>query len=242
MGCFCLCPPAPGDQFGVVVRWIHSCLTVKEGYFRARFTRSPVGTTIAPKDTSMQPTRTTPSASHRGLAWLLLVAMALMGLTVTRQQALGSLHHHAGRTVPVPSAAATVLSELASDWKARWQLQRVVGHGQFLLDLGTDYSRRLAHAAPQASLANAHEHDHDTLERHHHAPSDSDVVALDGSANGAQSADSPSGVSTVLLFAAGPIGNGPLWPTVALRQGSWPAGRAVLFVCSCENTPKNEKM
>lgn len=76
------------------------------------------------------------STIQKSLVWLLLVAIALLGLTITQQQALGSLHTHS-RLESRNTVVIAVVASLASDWKGRWQQQKLHGHGQLVL--GTRY-------------------------------------------------------------------------------------------------------
>lgn len=171
----------------------------------------------------MTPPHAAPTVGQKCLTWLLLVAVALMGLTITRQQALGSLHRHADHGAHQPSAVAAALTILASDWNERWQQQKMRGHGHLL-------SAAAHFPAPAPSRALVHEHDHNTLERHHHAPHDASVVALDGAAEFADAADSPASGSSVLLPALGAAGSELAWLQSAEHRGPWPVGHAVAFV------------
>lgn len=168
------------------------------------------------------------TAGQQCLAWLLLLAVALMGLTITRQQALGSLHSHAPPRLHIPSTVTTAVSSLANNWKSRWQRQKVLGHGQLQLDTAANAALWTANTASHA--AHGHMHDHDALERHHHAADDATVVALDGAAELAGAADSPANGGAILLPAAGLPGGALVLQAVAQRTGPWPAGRAVAFV------------
>lgn len=167
----------------------------------------------------MTPPRAAHTVGQKCLAWLLLIAVACMGLTITRQQALGSLHRHTDHSLHMPSAVTATFSSLVSDWTGRWQQQKVRGHGQLLL--------AAAHfPAPSPSDV----HDHNTLERHHHAPHAANVVALDGAAVAADAADSPAGGASVLLPVLGTSGSRLFWRVTAAHRGPWPVGHAVAFV------------
>lgn len=169
----------------------------------------------------MTPTFAAQTVGQKCLAWLLLVAVALMGLTITRQQALGSMHRHVDQGTHLPSAVAAAITSVASDWKSRWQQQKVRGHGQ--LSLATVHF-------PAHSPSHYQAHDHDTLERHHHAPHDASVVALDGAAEFADAADSPANGASILLPALGAAGSGLAWLKSTAHRGPWPVGQAVDFV------------
>ena len=167
------------------------------------------------------------------LAWLLVLAIGLVGLTITRQQLLGSLHTHADHTPRPPSVLSTALSDLASDWISRWQQQQVIGHGQLLLATaseGTPWPSDSAAVTDATRLHDAHAHDHDSLERHHHAAQDASVVALDGAAELADAADSSANGASVLLASVGAIADGLSLPDMDKHNGPWPIGRLVAFV------------
>ncbi len=173
-------------------------------------------------------------AQHVGvqsLVWLLLLAVALMGLTVTRQQALGSLHLHADQQPQGTSVLAAAVSSLASDWLIRWQHQHLFGHQQLRLGAASD-----APLWPSSDFrdsdatATRGTHTHDSLERHHHAVDDGSVVALDAAAEAAGAADSSATGGTILLPVAATPGNGLVLPAIAKRGGPWPVDRTTAFV------------
>lgn len=157
------------------------------------------------------------------LAWLLLVALVFMGLTITRQQALGSLHSHADQGPHISTALKNALSSLANDWVDRWESQQAFGHGQLLT--GIFHSADVQAHAP----VYAHTHDHSDLERHHHAPSDATVVALDGTAGSADTADSSAMGVSLLLPIVWTSTAGLVLHAVAEQTGPWPVGRLVAF-------------
>jgi hypothetical protein len=162
----------------------------------------------------------------RSLIWLLLFAIALMGLTVARQQALGSLHLHADQGLRDSSIVGPAVFSLASEWKNRWRQQQVFGHGQLR-----------PHAALNATpwpLGNtsrarhsAEPHSHNDLERHHHASGDASVLALDGAAGSAE--DGATGAVVMLLMLGATCGALVL-PALAARQDRWPVDGAVSFI------------
>lgn len=173
------------------------------------------------------------TAGQKCLTWLLVLAIGLMGLTITRQQVLGSLHSHAEQTPRTSSVLNTALSNLASDWISRWQQQQVIGHGQWLLGTASDATTWPVDSAAVAEATRSHDadaHDHNSLERHHHAAHDASVVALDGAAQLADAADSSANGASVLLASVGALAAGLSLPTVAEHNGPWPAGRMVAFV------------
>lgn len=169
--------------------------------------------------------RTAHPVGNTCLTWLLLVAVALMGLTITRQQALGPLHSHQEHRSHAPSAIGAVLSDWASDWHGRWQQQKMSGHGQMLLALVPAPERALRHRdIPHTHTST---HTHDLLERHHHAAHDASVVALDGAAAGADAADSPASGASLLLPGLATLRDGIAVPAASCVRGSWPIGRIV---------------
>jgi hypothetical protein len=157
------------------------------------------------------------------LAWLLLIAVAFMGLTITRQQALGSLHGHADQGPRISSVLTTALSSLASDWVDRWQEQKAFGHGQLLPAIfhGADV---LSHAPVYAQA-----HDHSALERHHHVADDVTVIALDGAAATADAADSSTLGGSLLLPIVWTPAAGLVLHAIAEQTVPWPVGRFVAF-------------
>ncbi len=172
----------------------------------------------------MTPYRTAHPIGQKWLAWLLLVAVALMGLTITRQQALGSLHSHADQGPRMASALSAAVSNLGNHWINRWQLQQAVGHGQLLANAGSD-------GMPDATgLHDSDPHDHDALERHHHAAHDASVLAVDGAAESAAAADSAASGGSVVLSGFGVPSAGLVVPTMTGFNGPWPVGRLAAFV------------
>lgn len=168
------------------------------------------------------------------LVWLLLVAVALMGLTVTRQQALGPLHSHADQEVRGHSTFSYAVSSMASDWRSRWRQQQVFGHTQLRLAAAPDAATPWPPSDSRAGALGAHGHtqanDHEDLERHHHAVDDASVVAVDGAAHAADTADSSgAGAPSLLPIAATPSG-GLTVHALADRRGPWPIDSAVAFV------------
>lgn len=179
--------------------------------------------------------RKAPSVGNTCLAWLLLLAVALMGLTVTRQQALGPLHSHTverSHNAP-PSAIGAALSDWARDWQGRRQHQKMSGHSQMLLTFAPFPERANRHSdIPHTHTNN---HTHDALERHHHAADDASVVALDGAAAGADAADSPSNGASLLLISLAAPGGGLAVPATSALRSSWPVGR--IAVLSSRSVP-----
>lgn len=164
----------------------------------------------------------------QSLVWLLLVAMLLMGLTVTRQQALGSLHRHADAALQGSAPLATAASALASDWLNRWRQQQMFGHSALRLRMAAD-----ATLWPPSAGVQGHDdgHDHDSLERHHHAVGDASVVAVDGAAEAvAESADGGGAGAVVMLPVAATPSAGLAVPALATRTGPWPVASATAFV------------
>ncbi len=157
------------------------------------------------------------------LAWILLVAVVLMGQTITRQQALGSLHSHVDQGSHISTGLTNALSSLARDWLDRWQAQKAFGHRQLLPTNfhGAELQAR-AHVDP-------HSHDHSTLQRHHHAAGDDTVIALDGASASADTVDtSAMGVSMLLPIVWAPDAGLMLHP-ISEPTGPWPAGRLFAF-------------
>ena len=153
----------------------------------------------------------------KSLVWLLLVATALLGLTITQQQALGSLHKHSGLESR-NTVVTAVLASLASDWKGRWQRQNIHGHGQLVV--GTPFD---AMDWPAIAPRGSHDHDHDALERHHHAPNDATVVALDGAAERVEAVDGSATAASFVLPVAGTPGNALTLQVITSDAGTWPA-------------------
>lgn len=165
---------------------------------------------------------------HQWLAWLLLVAVALMGLTITRQQALGSLHSHTDQGPRLSSALQTAVSSLGNDWSRRWRQQQALGHGQLLLataSYGAHWPSDSAAIANATRWDAADAHSHDSLERHRHAAHDASVVALDGAAEFANAADSPASGSATLLSGMGIPSAALVVQAMPSRVGPWPVGR-----------------
>ena len=166
------------------------------------------------------------SASARSLMWLLLFAIALMGLTVARQQALGSLHLHADQGLRDSSIAGAAVLSLASEWQNRWHQQQVLGHGQL-----RPHTALNAMPWPLGNTSHAghsaQPHSHDDLERHHHASGDATVLALDGAAGSTE--DGATG-AVVMLPMLGATRGAMVLPALAARQGRWPVDGAVSFV------------
>ncbi len=157
----------------------------------------------------MTPPRAMHSVGTQSLLWLLLLALALMGLTVTRQQALGSLHRHDQATVQGPSTLASVTASLASDWLNRWRQQQRWGHGALPLHMATDVP-----------------HTHGDLERHHHAAGDPSVESIDGAAD---AADNATTTGMVLLTAVATPSRALVVLAVAAERGPWPVDRFATF-------------
>lgn len=154
----------------------------------------------------------------QSLVWLLLFAVAVMGLTVTRQQALGSLHLHAYQGSLGSSFLASAVSQLASDWHSRWRQQQRFGHSQLRL-----------HPAWDPTLGSGNDtipHDHDAFERHHHAEGDSSVIAVDGAA---ESAESSATGALIVLPVVSKLSDGLTLPTMAGRTGPWPVDPDTAF-------------
>jgi hypothetical protein len=175
----------------------------------------------------MNRTPTERSTGTRSLLWLLLVTVALMGLTVTRQQALGSLHVHADVSVRGTPSLGGEISRLGANWRSRWQLQQVFGHGQ----LKWGFVAQEVSLSPSNDSRNvpAHDHAHGTAERHHHAMGDDSVLALDGAAEAASAAEG-STAGAVSWFSA--VGTPSVWPRLlALITGKthWPVYNAMAF-------------
>ena len=170
----------------------------------------------------------------RSLVWLLLMAVMLMGLTITRQQALGSLHRHTGQELRAPSKLSTAVSSLASNWLNRWRQQQLFGHSELRTRLATDttlWPSRATQLADHAHASGAHPetHQHDALERHHHAMGDGSVVALDGAAQAAEAADGgSSGASLVSPGVATPSA-GLAMPDPHADKGPWPVDPGTAF-------------
>jgi hypothetical protein len=168
--------------------------------------------------------RVTPSTHQKRLVWLLLVALVLLGLTITQRQVLGSLHTHAdvGPTHTLTSAA---VSSLAHDWKIRWQRQKMLGHGQLVLATPFD-----AVVWPTVATRGAHVHGHGALERHHHAADDETVVAIDGAAQVAEAGESPTTSASLLLPAVGTPVDAIKLPAVSRNTGAWPVASFATLV------------
>lgn len=166
-------------------------------------------------------------SGQRCMAWLLLLAVALMGLTVTRQQVLGSLHSHTDQGPRLSVALHIAVSSLGSDWARRWQQQHILGHGQMLMAAtdSTDWPSDTAEAANATRLHESHAHNHDSLERHHHAAHDASVVALDGAAELANASDSPASGASLLLFSLAAPSAALTVPANASHMATWPSGR-----------------
>ena len=166
------------------------------------------------------------SAIARSLVWLLLLSIAFMGLTVARQQALGSLHMHADLGLRDSSTISSAISSLANEWQSRWRQQQVFGHGYL-----RPYADRDAKPWPTANSGraghSAQPHSHDDLERHYHATSDATVLALDGAAGSAE--DSANGAMLVLPMLA-TTSSALVLSALAAREGLWPVDGAVSFV------------
>ena len=165
----------------------------------------------------------------RSIIWLLLLAVVLMGFSVARQQALGSLHQHAEAELRSAFTFTTTFSAaasgLASHWLSRRQQQQVFGHGQ--LQAGVTAAPALWAASARRDNRHDEDHHHDTLERHHHALSDDSVIALDGAAEAADT--SSVGAALLLPLLASPS-QGLVLATTTGRNGSWPVQGGVRFV------------
>jgi hypothetical protein len=142
-------------------------------------------------------------AGNRILVWLLMLIVALMGLTITRQQALGPLHVHQQNVFPDAIPFAVAASDFVGKWLQRWQYQQLHGHTQItmlLVPQATVWPERepLDFDHARAHQLNAQGHDHNTLQRHHHAANDRSVVALDGAAEPVQTGSSQMLFSVVV--------------------------------------------
>ncbi len=132
-------------------------------------------------------------------------------------------------TLPLTIAVAT----LANDWLNRWQQQHLFGHGQLLLGTASDASpwpsntSRVSHTT---DVGSTHAHDHDSLERHHHAVGDGSVAALDAVAELADAADSSTAGASMLLPVAATPNDGLVLPAIADRRGPWPVDHSAAFV------------
>jgi hypothetical protein len=166
--------------------------------------------------------------STLGLVWLLLLAVVLMSFSVARQQALGSLHLHAGTGLPSASTFtakfSAAASGLASHWLSRRHQQQVFGHGQ--LQVGIAATPALWAVSVKHDRGHDESHRHDTLERHHHALGDESVVALDGAT---EAADVGSVGAALLLPAFATPSLGLEWAGTLASNGSWPVHGAVRF-------------
>lgn len=167
---------------------------------------------------------------QKWLVWLLLVAVAVMGLTITRQQALGSLHSHPDQRPRLSTALRAAASSLGNDWARRWQQQQVNGHGQLLLGTaayGTLWQsdKDNTAAASATRVHDDHKHSHDSLERHHHGAHDASVVALDGAAELVAASDSPASGVPLLLLGIGAPSAGLVLQATTSHIGTWPQGR-----------------
>lgn len=174
-------------------------------------------------------------AGTRSLVWLLVLAVVLMGLTITRQQALGSLHLHAGQELRDTSSLSTAASRLASNWLKRWRQQQLFGHTELRTHIATDaalWPSRATQHADRVLARDAHgpAHRHDSLERHHHAISDGSVVALDGAAQAAESADGGSTSAPLVLPGVATPSAGLAVPALLADRGPWPVDRGAVFV------------
>ena len=128
------------------------------------------------------------------MVWVLVLALPVHGISNVLLQVMGAAHRHSAVALATDSPAAT-------PWSARSTLRRLVasvaGPGALQL-IDTVHARDHAwqraaelKAHPFASLASpvdtaqaqqvrqqAHQHAHDTFQRHIHDPQDSSVVAL----------------------------------------------------------------
>lgn len=173
--------------------------------------------------------RLAPNTGLTWLAWLLLIAMVFLGFTITQQQTLGSLHRHTGLE-PRNTFVFTAVSGLADDWKARRQQQEISGHGQLLLGTSFDPSRWSEKHSRMAHSFQAHDaHDHDSLERHHHAPSDGTVVALDGAADAVDAIDSSAHGASMLLPVIGTPSDALTLQAIAGDRCCWLVAGLVAF-------------
>ncbi len=168
--------------------------------------------------------RVTPRSIQQSLLWLLLVAMVLLGLTITQHRALGSLHKHSNLELRNTSVL-TAVSVLASDWKARWQQQKILGHGQLLLATPST-----AMDWPAVAPRGSHNHDHDALERHHHAADDGTVVALDGAAQGVSAVDGSSTAASIMLPVVGTPNEALTLQAIASHTVNWPVASFAALV------------
>ncbi len=144
--------------------------------------------------------RSAQTATIKCLAWLLVVALALLGSVVNRQQTLGPMHSHSEPDVPNAYLLTDAFSKLTSEWSSRWEQQQLLGHGQLRLRGASDtrHSESLSLRAVHPE-AGRDAHDHDALERHQHAVNDGSVVALDGAPGAVDAADSAVTAAFVLL-------------------------------------------
>lgn len=171
----------------------------------------------------------------RGLVLLLLCAIALLGLTIARQQALGSLHLHKDQRLQAVSPISVAASSLARNWLDRWRQQQRFGHTALRTHVAPD-ARVLTPSAAQdrgpvsRHDGNVHRHDHGDTERHHHIAGDDSVVAMDGAAEAAELVDAAVSVTSLVLPIAAMPGAGLALRAMAGRRIAWPANRTIAFV------------
>lgn len=190
-----------------------------------------MGPTVRPESTPTMTQRPTQRyTGTRGLVWLLLVAVTLMGLAVTRQQALGPLHTHAELGAGGTSAISAAVSSLATDWRSRWRQQQAFGHTQLRLVAVSDEMALWPPSDSRTGAHSAHIHDHGALERHHHAVEDASVVAVDGAAHAADAADGLAAGAANLLPAVATLSDGLALLALVTRGGPWPIDSAAAFV------------
>lgn len=168
--------------------------------------------------------RVAPRSIQKSLVWLLLLAMVLLGLTITQQQALGSLHKHSNLQSRHTSVITAVFV-LANDWNARWQQQKILGHRQLLL--GTPSNEM---DWPGVASRGSHDHDNDALERHHHAADDGTVLALDGAAQGVSAVDGSSTAGSIILPVVGTPNDALTLQAAASNPMRWPEAGFTAFV------------
>lgn len=175
---------------------------------------------------------TASTAVRTALVWLLLFAIAVLGLTTTTQQALGSMHRHADQSPHPTFELSAAVASVASDWVARRQQQEVAGHGQLRLDTGAYALRWLANHTRMVRLVQQpqdHHHAHDAFERHHHAPDGANLVSLDGAAEGVSAADGSGSAASVVLPLVGSPSRVMALPGLAGTRGPWPVVDGALF-------------
>jgi hypothetical protein len=171
---------------------------------------------------------------RRSLIWLVLIAVALMGLMVTRQNVLGTLHVH---TKAGPTSTSTHVApsfQMASEWVNRWRQQQISGHLQPAISRTVDAFNLLPKPSNFRQLANdakpglqtAH-HAHSFLERHHHDAADASVRALDVADAGAESASTSAAVGVPAL---GTPADGFRIPNPTAKDSAWPIDQTIALI------------